>query len=110
MQKLGLDQQLWTQKRSACYHCRSQIHEQGVVMDGTTIIRIVAGLLFVVVLVIAILPPYWMIFKKAGFSPWLALLMYIPLANIIVLYVVAFSDWKTAIAPRPVSPPFPPQA
>ncbi len=63
-------------------------------MDATTVIRIIAGLLFVVVF-IAIIPPYWMIFKKAGFSPWLSLLMYIPLVNIVVLYVVGFSHWKT---------------
>jgi hypothetical protein len=81
-------------------------------MDSTTIIRIVAGLFFIVVLIIAVLPPYWMIFKKAGFSPWLALLMYIPLANIIVLYFVAFSSWKVVPVPLPASPPmsFPPQA
>ncbi len=81
-------------------------------MDSTTIIRIVAGLLFVVVLVIAVLPPYWMIFKKAGFSPWLALLMYIPLANLIVLYFVAFSVWKMAPASQSAPSPmgFPPRA
>ena len=38
--------------------------------------------------------PFWFIFKKAGFSPWLAVLMFVPLANIIILYVVAFSEWK----------------
>ena len=65
-----------------------------------------------VVLIIAVLPPYWMIFKKAGFSPWLALLMYIPLINIIVLYVVAFSNWKVVPAPQSASAPmsFPPRA
>jgi hypothetical protein len=81
-------------------------------MDSTTIIRIVAGLLFIVVLVIAVLPPYWMIFKKAGFSPWLALLMYVPLANIIVLYFVAFSSWKVVPPPQSAPSPigFPPRA
>ena len=74
-------------------------------MDSTTVIRIIAGLFFIVVL-IAIIPPYWMIFKKAGFSPWLSLLMYIPLVNIVVLYVVGFSNWKTV----PVSQTLPPRA
>jgi hypothetical protein len=40
-----------------------------------------------------ILPPFWKIFAKAGFSPWLALLVLVPLVNLIVLYVVAFSRW-----------------
>lgn len=74
-------------------------------MDATTVIRIVAGLFCIVVLVIVVLPPYWVIFKKAGFSPWLALLMYIPLANVILLYYVAFSSWKMAPAPQPASLP-----
>ena len=39
------------------------------------------GLIASVVLVI----PYWFIFKKAGFSPWFALLMFVPLANVIIL-------------------------
>ncbi len=60
-------------------------------MDNVTIIRIVAGLLFVSVLIV----PFWKIYSKAGFPGWLALLMFIPLVNLIVLYVVAFSEWKT---------------
>lgn len=47
-----------------------------------------------IVLAIMILPPFWTIFKKAGFSPWLSLLIFLPLINIIVLYIVAFSKWK----------------
>jgi hypothetical protein len=38
--------------------------------------------------------PYWQIFKKAGFAPALSLLMWVPLVNLILLYYVAFSDWK----------------
>lgn len=64
-------------------------------MDILQTERIVTGLILLV-LCIAILPPYWTIFKKAGFSPWLALLMYLPIVNLIVLYVVAFSRWKSA--------------
>lgn len=62
-------------------------------MDATMMIRVVAAIVFVVLLV-AVLPPYWMIFKKAGFSPWLSLLVFVPLVNIVTLYVVAFSKWK----------------
>lgn len=55
--------------------------------------RMFVGIVFVVILLI-VLPPYWVIFKKAGFSPWISLLMLVPLVNIIALYVVAFSQWK----------------
>lgn len=64
------------------------------------------GLIASVILVI----PYWFIFKKAGFSPWLAVLMFVPLANIIILYVVAFSQWKVVpVLPYSVTP-HPPQS
>jgi len=63
------------------------------------------GLVASVVLVI----PYWFIFKKAGFSPWLAVLMFVPLANIIILYVVAFSQWKVVPAPPYSVTAHPPQ-
>lgn len=40
--------------------------------------------------------PYWQIFKKAGFSPFLSILILVPIANLVVLYFIAFSDWKPA--------------
>jgi hypothetical protein len=40
------------------------------------------------------IPPYWMIFKKAGFSPWLSILTLLPLIKWIVLWIVGFSQWK----------------
>ena len=40
--------------------------------------------------------PYWQIFKKAGFSPLLSILVLVPIANLVILYFVAFSDWKPA--------------
>jgi hypothetical protein len=49
---------------------------------------------FALIATVVLVVPYWFIFKKAGFSPWLAVLMFVPLANIIILYVVAFSEWK----------------
>lgn len=63
-------------------------------MDNVTLIRIVAGVLTLFVFLPLIVVPYWKIFSKAGFSGALSLLMLVPLANIVVLYYVAFSDWK----------------
>ena len=57
--------------------------------------------LFGALLSIIVLIPHWFIFKKAGFSPFLALLLFVPLINIVVLYVVAFSRWKVVPAPSP---------
>jgi hypothetical protein len=51
--------------------------------------------LWMLVWVAVILPPFWKIFGKAGFSPWLSLLVLIPVVNLVVLYIVAFSRWPT---------------
>ena len=64
-------------------------------MDSVTIVRVVAGLLFVFVMLPVVVIPHWKIFSKAGFSGWLALLILLPFVNLIVLYVVAFSEWRT---------------
>ena len=63
-------------------------------MDNVTLIRVVSGLMVFVVIVHIVPIPYWRIFSKAGFSGWLSLLMIVPLVNLIILYIVAFSDWK----------------
>lgn len=44
------------------------------------------------------LPPFRVIFKKAGFQPVLSILMLVPLVNLLLLYVVAFSEWKSGPA------------
>ena len=54
-------------------------------------------LLFLIVVpsfILVVLPPYWMIFKKAGFSPWLSILTLLQGVKWIVLWVVALSEWK----------------
>jgi uncharacterized membrane protein YhaH (DUF805 family) len=73
---------------------------QGAAVDNVTIIRIVAGLIAVFIFIPVAIIPYWMIFKKAGFSPWLALLEIIPFVGLVVLYVVGFSEWKKPVTGR----------
>jgi hypothetical protein len=88
--------------------------------DSAEIQRIVLGLMAIMPVLILIglaivVIPVWFICKKAGFSPWLSLLCAVPLGNLILLYVIAFSDWKVVPAPQapympPPYPPYPPQA
>lgn len=54
------------------------------------------GALFFVALYLI---PLWQIVKKAGFHPALSLLVLVPLVNIVMLYVFAFSRWKVVPAP-----------
>ena len=58
---------------------------------------------------IIVLIPCWFIFKKAGFSPFLALLMFVPLINIIMMYFLAFARWNVVPAGMvyPARRPFP---
>ncbi len=49
----------------------------------------IAMLIFAALIVI----PFWFIFTKAGYSKWLSLLMLVPIANVIMLYFLAFSTW-----------------
>ena len=73
-------------------------------MMGMMSIFFVFGLVMIVIVQI----PYWFIWKKAGFSPALSLLMLIPLLNLVMLYVLAFSEWKVVPA-APANPYVPPR-
>ena len=61
-----------------------------------------------IVAVVIILIPFWFICKKAGFSPWLSLLNFIPLGNLVLLYILAFAEWKTVPKAPAVPPAGPP--
>jgi hypothetical protein len=67
---------------------------------------------YLVVVVILIIP-LWFICKKAGFTPWLSLLCIIPsLGTLVLLYVLAFAQWKVVPVPQTgwvPQPPYPPQ-
>lgn len=66
------------------------------------------GLIMLVGMAIVIIP-CWFICKKAGFSPWLSLINVIPLGNLVLLYVLAFAEWKVApMMPAAYPPPYPP--
>ena len=74
---------------------------------------LVLAIVFAIPAVVIGLIPFWFICKKAGFSPWLSLLNIIPLGNIVLLYILAFAEWKTvpkapAFAVQPPIPPAPP--
>lgn len=68
---------------------------------------------FIIVLAIVLIP-FWFICKKAGFSPWLTLLILAPFGGLVLIYVLAFAEWKVVPAPQilsyppPYQPPYPP--
>ena len=50
------------------------------------------GLSWLIVAAIAVVP-FWRICTRVGYSPWLSLLILVPLANIVFIYYLAFSQW-----------------
>lgn len=85
-------------------------HQVQQVMMMMIPIIAVAGVICLAVILI----PFWFICKKAGFSPWLTLLNLLPGGGLVLVYVLAFADWKVVPAPQilpyppPYQPPYPP--
>ena len=80
---------------------QSQLHA----LQAMMVLMPIFFLIFAVIIII----PYWFIWKKAGFSPWFSLLMFVPMLNFIMLYVLAFAEWKVVPAPQPtMGYPYPP--
>ena len=52
-----------------------------------------SSVIFSLIVIIFAVIIYWRIFSKAGYSGALSLLMFVPIANIIVLCVLAFGNW-----------------
>jgi len=48
---------------------------------------------FVAAVIFAVAWPAGRICKRAGFSPWLGLLAFVPVANVILLWFVALTPW-----------------
>jgi heme/copper-type cytochrome/quinol oxidase subunit 4 len=67
------------------------MQEPNVAFMGAFMTLMVLGGIVLGVLLTVI--PFWMICKKAGFTPALALLMLVPVANIILPFYIAFADW-----------------
>jgi len=47
----------------------------------------------VVVYMAIVVVPFYQIWKRTGHNGWIALLMLVPLVNVIMLYVIAFKQW-----------------
>ena len=58
-----------------------------------SILPLLLLLVIVPVMIVLTVLPFWRIFSKAGFHGALSLLMLIPLANVVMLFFLAFADW-----------------
>jgi len=55
-------------------------------MSGVIAIVALVSIVFTVLI-------YYMIFQRTGMNPWLSLLMLVPIANFIMLIILAFTEW-----------------
>ena len=65
------------------------------------------GFTWIIFAVIAVVP-FWRLCARVGYSPWLSLLILVPLVNIIFIYFLAFSEWpsqKIGAAAGPAATP-----
>jgi len=67
----------------------SQSQIFGISMTAFTLLVIVLAIAFAVLSVVI----YWRIFAKAGYNGALGLLLFVPIANFIVLCLLAFGEW-----------------
>ena len=61
-------------------------------MHGIIAAVIAFYFVFLVIVMAAVIIPFWFILKKAGFSPWLAFINLVPLGTLILLYILAFAE------------------
>lgn len=72
--------------------------------------RVICALLPIIMLIVGIpvalllvVLPFWKICSKAGFHGALSLLMLVPVANIVLPFFLAFSDWPALKEPEAAS-------
>lgn len=53
-------------------------------------------LIILLVVIVIYIPPLWRIASKAGYSGAWSILMLVPLLNLVLIWVFAFSSWPAA--------------
>jgi len=68
--------------------------ESGISASSEVMVGSASGMFIgMAIMFVLVVIPFWSIFGKAGHPKWLALLMLVPLVNIVTLYYLAFSKW-----------------
>jgi hypothetical protein len=107
-------------KSSLIYKKETDMYNSGTgtVNTGALTGIILSSVIFSLVAIIFAVVIYWRIFAKAGYSGALGLLMFVPIANIIMLCILAFGEWpiyrelnylRQQVARSPQYPPSPQQ-
>jgi hypothetical protein len=68
-------------------------YNTGTVNTGAMATIIIISSIISLIAIIFAVVIYWRIFSKAGYNGALGLLMFVPIANIIMLCILAFGEW-----------------
>lgn len=49
--------------------------------------------LWMLIVAIVVVVPVWRICQRVGYPGWFGVLILIPIVNLVLLYVLAFSEW-----------------
>ncbi len=72
------------------------------VVGSPELITIFLPLFVLTVLVVSAIP-YWLIAQKAGYPGPVSLLMFVPIANIVVIWMFALADWPVLASTQAAS-------
>jgi CDP-diglyceride synthetase len=50
-------------------------------------------IVFIAVLALGAMIPWFFIYKKAGFHPAMGCLMFLPIVNLVMMFILAFTEW-----------------
>ena len=51
------------------------------------------GLIGLLIYAVLVVVPFYQLWKRTGHNGWMALLMLIPIVNVVMLYLLAFKEW-----------------
>lgn len=62
--------------------------------DGNMLALMPIAIIAIVgVLSLLLMIPWFFIYKKAGFHPAMGCLMFIPIVNLVMMFILAFTEW-----------------
>jgi hypothetical protein len=76
-------------------------------MDASDAPNVAVGVIAIVIVLAIYFVPILMIIRKAGYNGWWILILFVPLVNLIMLWVFAFASWPSLRDRAPVAAPPP---
>ncbi len=64
-------------------------------MDSSDAPNVAIGVIAIIIVLAIYFVPILMIIRKAGYNGWWILILFVPLVNIIMLWVFAFASWPS---------------